>query len=105
MNNKPEIVLLSKQYLNDKIKEEKEQNNELKEKEEEIFKKNYSKSKTKLIEPKSTKNIKDNLRSSTLIKKIKKSNSLNISEEKRIGPNPQSPIPNPQSPNPQYIYF
>ena len=89
-SSKQEIFALPKQYVSEKIQEEKKLNIELfnKKKEEDgnnkksFNKKSYSKAKT-ILNPNSCKDIKNKAYLSKLSKIVERSNSLNISEEKK----------------------
>ena len=89
-SSKQEIFALPKQYVSEKIQEEKKLNMEIfnKKKEEDennkkaFNKKSYSKAKT-ILNPNSCKDIKNKAYLSKLSKIVERSNSLNISEEKK----------------------
>ena len=89
-SSKQEIIALPKQYVSEKINEEKKLNMEIfnKKKEEDdnnkkaFNKKSYSKAKT-ILNPNSCKDIKNKAYLSKLSKIVERSNSLNISEEKK----------------------
>ena len=92
INNKPEIFLLPKHYVSEKIPENKNINNiellnenkEGKESEKKTFnKKNYSKAKT-ILNLNVYQSAKNQVYISKLSKVIERSNSLDISEEKKI---------------------
>lgn len=92
INNKPEIFLLPKHYVSEKIPENKNINNiellnenkEGKESEKKTFnKKNYSKAKT-ILNLNVYQSAKSQVYISKLSKVIERSNSLDISEEKKI---------------------